>query len=114
MGHGTIVKVYASRIHRCNAEQTAYEAKEVLDNIERTLIAMAASRGEATEGCMWYEHVAREVPELLKEFASAVFSETLATAIIENPEDADDDYDDDRHEDEIPEARPDATQGGAA
>jgi hypothetical protein len=105
MGHGTMVKMYASRIHRCNAEQVAYDAKTSMEYIERTLIAMAASRGEVVDGCMWYEHVAREVPNLLEEYADAYFRRSLATEIIENPEDADDDYDE--------EIGSDATEGGA-
>jgi hypothetical protein len=104
MGHGTMVKMYASRIHRCNAEQVVQEAIEIQEHIERILIAMAASRGEVVDGCMWYEHVARAVPNLLEEYADACFRRSLATEIIENPEDADDDYDE--------EIGSDATEGG--
>jgi hypothetical protein len=105
MGHGTTVKVYASRIHRCNAEQMVDESKHMKSYIERTLIAMAAARGEVIDGCNWYEHVVREVPSLLQDYADACFTETMATLIIENPEDADDDYDE--------ETGPATTEGGA-
>jgi hypothetical protein len=95
MGSGTMVKVYASRIHRSNAVETLEEAKRMKNYIERTLIAMGAARGEIIDGCSWYEHVAREVPSLLEEYADASFKETAASIIIDCPEDAEDDYDND-------------------
>jgi hypothetical protein len=98
MGHGTIVKVYASRIHKSNADQVVEESRSLKAYVERTLLAMAASTGEVVQDgvCVpWYEHVAREVPGLLEEYQDACFKETMAQLILDNPEDADDDYDTD-------------------
>lgn len=94
MSDGTTIKLYAARLHKCNAEAEAADAKDMLGYLERQLIALAASAGDIREddNIIWprHEYVARHVPELLGEYADYVVKQLLALEIVNNPEDCDD------------------------
>ena len=95
MGHGTTVNgVYASRIHRCNAQQMVYDAEQCLARCRDELLVMAASTPRTMEeGEDWANYVMREVSENVELIKEQEFVRFLAQYIIDCPDEVVDDYD---------------------
>jgi hypothetical protein len=94
MADGTIVKIYAKRIHKHNAHDVLANAKDMKRWYENKLIAMAAHspspQEQNEETGYWYEHAAMEVPNLLQEYAGECFKELVAQNLIDFPDDCED------------------------
>jgi len=93
MGHGTMVRLYASRVHRSNAEEVVEHSEYFMKLTESELIAMAAAHGETVDEAPWHLYVSRRVPELIEEYCTLCTQRMMAQSIIDYPEDAEDDYD---------------------
>ena len=92
MADGTVIPVYVTHLHKCNAEAEQADAEHTMKIISRQLLAMAAC-GDRNSNIEepWYEHVAREVPQLLEEYVDAAFKSTMAARLLESPDECDDD-----------------------
>ena len=92
MGNGTVIPVYVKNLHKHNARDVQENAEHAMKIIGHQLLAMAAA-GDRNSGVEepWYEHVAREVPQLLEEYADEAFKATMAARLLDSPDECDDD-----------------------
>lgn len=89
MSEGTLITLWANRVHKSNCREVAEDAGGTMGYIERRLLAMAAASPEpAGDGCLWYEHVSMEVPQMLEEYGEQAVRRYLAEGIQDSPEDA--------------------------
>jgi len=95
MGHGTTVNgVYASRIHRCNAQQMVYDAEHCIARCRDELLVMAASTPPDISGDNDFGYdIIRDVSENVELIQEQSVTRFLAQYIIDCPDEVVDDYD---------------------
>jgi len=87
--------VPACRIHKSNAEDLRDEARNMLKYYRDCLLVLAASGphtvDEGDGPVPWCFYVRREIDQMWDEMLDHAHNEWLASYIVENPEDCDDD-----------------------
>ena len=98
MPNGTTIKVFAPRIHKCNARVVREDAADMLQYYRDRLMILAASAPhnvDEGEGPLpWDFYVRREIDEILEGISDAYFQRLCADTSVELPEDCDDELED--------------------
>jgi len=84
MADGTLVKIYGSRIHKSNAHQILDDAECCLRNIKMQLIALVSHSPSNVD------NVVSDVDSMLGEYDIQSHRAMIAQAIIDNPDDCED------------------------
>ena len=89
MPSGTIIKIFAARIHKSNAEVVLKESEDNITFATRKLVALVCAT-PSNAGVEVLDELIREVDDLVEELMHAAFQVVCASNIIDFPEDCED------------------------